>query len=447
MRKGFVAYSKADSSNVDRLMVHLKGLEYEGLIETWYDRYTTPGEEWDAKIRAELVAADIIIFCVSADLLATDYVQRIEIPKAIARRDRGEATVIPVIIGKCAWEDSALGKLQGIPGKGNTVQDYVRDGRPDDVWTEVTSAVRDAVRSYHKIPDHNRSISLEIGRIRREWLDVSPLERAKIYLNDPGAWIQNSTGINLQVYYEIFPEFTLIVTDAEDYIACNQEWTRGEVCVDNNYAAYYEIYYHQTCLARIHYVGFDDNKKSMVAPEWRPCGAGRFYFYEADSISYAVQKYHSAPDRKDHSEMLSIAGYGEISNQARSWWGRYMKIPVLRTGELNEFLGLHRDIEQSQDETEQYELFLRNQLEFEKWRNARLLELNADRAAEEARAGAANRAKLTPGDSGPRPQRRTARSRSRPVAEPRGLWEDNPPNEPGSGAGVDEQGNADGQED
>lgn len=163
-----------------------------------------------------------------------------------------------------------------------------------------------------------------------------------------------------------------MVTDAEDYIACNEEWTRGEIRIDNNYAAYYEIHYHQTCLARIRYVGFDDNKKSMIAPEWRSCGAGRFYFYEADSISYAVQKYHSIPDRKDHSRMLSIAGHGEISNQARSWWGRYMKIPVLRTGELNEFLGLHSGlefIEQSQDETEQYELFLRNQLEFEKWRN------------------------------------------------------------------------------
>ena len=65
---------------------------------------------------------------------------------------------------------------------------------------------------------------------------------------------------------------------------------------------------------------------------------------------------------------------------------------------------------------------------------ARLLELNADRAAEEARAGTASRAKLPPDNSGPRPQRRTAQSRSRPVAEPRGLWEDNPPNEPDPGA-------------
>ena len=372
MRKVFVAYSKADSSNVDRLMIHLKGLEYEGLIETWYDRHITPGEEWDARIRAELAAADVIIFCVSADLFNTDYVQKIEIPKAIARRDRGEATVIPVIIGKCDWEHTALGKLQGIPGKGSTVQDYVRDGRPDNVWTEVTSAVRHAVHSHHKIPDHNRSISPEIERMRRDQLDISPLERVKIYLSDPDAWIQSNTGINFYAYFEIFPEFTLKVTDAEDDIACNEEWTRGETRTDNNHAAYYEIHYHQTCLARIRYVSFDDNKKSMVAPNWKPCRAGRFYFYKADSIDYALQIYHSVRHHEDHSKTLYIAGEGKISNQARSCWGRYMKIPILRTGELNEFLGPHSDrafIDKSQNEAEEYESFLRNHLEFEKWRN------------------------------------------------------------------------------
>ena len=76
---------------------------------------------------------------------------------------------------------------------------------------------------------------------------------------------------------------------------------------------------------------------------------------------------------------------------------------------------------------------------------ARLLELNADRAAEEARTGTANRAKLPPGGSGPR--RHVARNHSRPVAEPRGLWENNPPNDPDPGARSDRLGDTDGQED
>ena len=48
-----------------------------------------------------------------------------------------------------------------------------------------------------------------------------------------------------------------------------------------------------------------------------------------------------------------------------------MKIPVVRTGELEGFLGPvdeHEIVEPSTDEVEQYQLFLRNQLDFEDWR-------------------------------------------------------------------------------
>lgn len=184
MRKGFVAYSKADFSDVDRLMVHLKGLEYEGLIETWYDGHIVPGEEWDSKIRAELSAADVIIFCVSADLLATEYVQRVEIPKAIARHERGEAIVIPVILRKCAWQGHALGRLQGIPAKDGTVRDYARNGDPDDVWTEVTSAIRDAVCSRQESLDQNRPISPDREAPPEAW--IQPSGAKPVILSDTG---------------------------------------------------------------------------------------------------------------------------------------------------------------------------------------------------------------------------------------------------------------------
>ena len=145
--KGFVGYSKEDSAVVERLMVHLKGLTYAGSIETWYDRYLTPGEEWGPKIRDELATADIIIFCVSADLLANEYVQRVEVPGAIARQDDGKAIVIPVILRPCDWQDHAFGKLQAIPAKDVTVDEYVRGDNVDEVWKEVTTGVRKAAGS------------------------------------------------------------------------------------------------------------------------------------------------------------------------------------------------------------------------------------------------------------------------------------------------------------
>ena len=215
----------------------------------------------------------------------------------------------------------------------------------------------------------------EIERMWRErfGLDMPPLERAKRYLNEPDAWSRliESDGSDANFYYTVFPEFTLRVTDAEAHMARHEEWTRGEIRTDNNHAGYYELHYHQTRLARIRFVSFDDYRKSMVAPDWRPLRAGRFYFYEADSINYAVQKFCSARDGRDDSLTLSIRGKGKASNEARSRWEHQMKIPVLRTGELEDFLGSDGECgfgEPSTDEAEQYQLFLRNQLEFDDWR-------------------------------------------------------------------------------
>ncbi len=241
----------------------------------------------------------------------------------------------------------------------------------------------DEVRPHHiytRVCDTNTPINdtAQPHDIERMWrerfgLDRSPLQRVKLYLSHPAEWslLIDDSGSNANFYHSVFPEFTLRVTDAEEHIARHEEWTRGEIRSDNNHAGYYEILYHQTRLARVRYVSFDDYKKSMVAPDTRPLGAGSFYFYKADSINYAVQKFYSTIEGEDHSTTLSIRGKGEACNEARLRWGYKLKIPVLRAGELDRFLNLlggSNHIDQSSDNEEQYELYIRNLLDFEDWR-------------------------------------------------------------------------------
>ena len=216
----------------------------------------------------------------------------------------------------------------------------------------------------------------EIERMWRErfGLDMTPYERVIRYLSKPDVWsLIAENGCNMNFHHKTFPEFTLKVANAEDHVARHEEWTRGEVCRNNNRAWYYELYYHQTRLAQIRYVNFDDNKKSMVAPNWEPRGVGRFYFYEIDSMDYAVQKFYSSLTSRDDSIKLSIGGHGEATDEARLRWDYQLKIPVIHKRELDDFLnfdGERKLVTPSTDEAEQYQLFLRNQLEFEDWHNS-----------------------------------------------------------------------------
>ena len=220
---------------------------------------------------------------------------------------------------------------------------------------------------------------LKRNQRERGEMDLSPLERAKRYLRDPDAWalLVRSDGCNGDFYHKQFPEFTLKVTDAEDQMARNEEWTRGEIRTNNNHAGYYDLYYHETLLKRTSYVSFDDHKKSMVAPKCVPCGtgesggSGRFYFYEADSIGYALQGFYATQEGEDHSSTLANRLDGTSGKTARQRWGHYLKIPVLDPGELEAFLhstGKCDPSNPSSDEDEQNQLFVCNLLAFDDWR-------------------------------------------------------------------------------
>ena len=176
---------------------------------------------------------------------------------------------------------------------------------------------------------------------QRFGLDASALEKAKRCLAEPTAWTLSEEDGYVCYHHDVFPEFTLKAASAEEVgLDSSQEWTRGEIRTDNNHAGWYELRCHQTLLRRIHYVSFDDNKKSIVAPDWRAIGRGRFYFYQADSIRYAVQRFWTALQPRDDSKGSTGTRRRRICQPRRGLDGAgTLDIPVLNPGELEGFPG------------------------------------------------------------------------------------------------------------
>ena len=241
------------------------------------------------------------------------------------------------------------------------------------------------VRAHHvytRVCDTNTPVnaSAQPHEVERMWrerfgLDAPALERARRCLEAPDAWTLREENGFVCCHHGVFPEFTLRAASAESEIGSNQEWTRGEIATDDNHAIWFELRCHQTILRRIHNVSFDNRKKSMVAPEWEPIGKGRFYFYRVGSVEYAIQQFWTELNGRDDSKGLRIRGHGESAGKARSRWRRGLSIPVVEPGELEGFLeGRRWDAicgpDPSTDPGEQYELFLRNLLDFDDWRRA-----------------------------------------------------------------------------
>ena len=78
--KVFISYSHSDGEYLDRLLVHLKPLEKEGLIDLWVDTRLRAGDRWRKEIDKALQRAIVAILLVSADFLASEFITDNELP-------------------------------------------------------------------------------------------------------------------------------------------------------------------------------------------------------------------------------------------------------------------------------------------------------------------------------------------------------------------------------
>jgi internalin A len=135
----FISYSHRDERLRNRLEVHLKLLQREGLIETWQDREIEAGEDWRQKIDDNLERADIILLLVSPDFLASDYCYENEMRRALELHEEKKARAIPVVVRDVNWKIAPLAKLQALPKDGKAVMTWANK---DTAWKNVSEGIQ-----------------------------------------------------------------------------------------------------------------------------------------------------------------------------------------------------------------------------------------------------------------------------------------------------------------
>ncbi len=148
--KIFISYTQADESYKNELATQLKLLKMQGLVEAWSDQEILPGQEWDAEIKEHLNEAEVILFLVSTEFLVSDYVNDVEIKKALERYDKGEVIIIPIIIRPIDISSFEIGKFQGLPSKAKPVSQW--DDK-DNAWLDVSNGIKKVIQSAQKKND------------------------------------------------------------------------------------------------------------------------------------------------------------------------------------------------------------------------------------------------------------------------------------------------------
>jgi molecular chaperone DnaK (HSP70) len=109
----FISYSHKDKKYLDRLMVHLRPLEKDGIIDLWVDTKLKSGDKWKIEIETALKRARAAILIVSADFLASGFIRDNELPPLLEKAEHEGTRIIPVIVTACRFErDKKLSMFQ-----------------------------------------------------------------------------------------------------------------------------------------------------------------------------------------------------------------------------------------------------------------------------------------------------------------------------------------------
>ena len=138
----FISYSHKDETYLEELRAHLSPLERNGKISPWDDRALVAGEKLDEELLKHLQSADLVAFLVSADFIQSVSCYEDELVETLDRRSHEHVEVVPIILRKCLWKNTAIGKFVAATKNGKAVTSY---SDRDSAWVEVVQQIEKIV--------------------------------------------------------------------------------------------------------------------------------------------------------------------------------------------------------------------------------------------------------------------------------------------------------------
>lgn len=141
----FISYSHKDSKYLERLKIHMKPLEKQGLIELWDDTKIKIGEKWEEKIFNALNNSAIAILIISADFLASDFIIDNELPPLLEKANSNGTIILPIILKKCRFErEKSLSKFQALNSP-NTPILSLAEHEQEVLWDKLSERIEELV--------------------------------------------------------------------------------------------------------------------------------------------------------------------------------------------------------------------------------------------------------------------------------------------------------------
>jgi class 3 adenylate cyclase len=108
----FVSYSHQDKDWLTLLRKHLSPYVQVGSVTIWDDTTIGVGDNWRDTIGQALQSACVAVLLVSPDFLASDFIQRNELPPLLTAAQRKGLKIVWLPIVASSYEETPIGQLQ-----------------------------------------------------------------------------------------------------------------------------------------------------------------------------------------------------------------------------------------------------------------------------------------------------------------------------------------------
>lgn len=137
----FYSYCHKDARHREAMERSLAPLKREGLLKNWSDRSILPGQSISRNVREEMDRADIMVFLLSQDFIASEACMK-EWRHAKQLAQRKSLFRIPIILRDCAWKDLLAGDdVKALPTDGTPLT----ESNVDAAWQQVYEGVKDVI--------------------------------------------------------------------------------------------------------------------------------------------------------------------------------------------------------------------------------------------------------------------------------------------------------------
>ena len=143
----FYSYCHKDEQYRERMEVALDLLKSDGFLSDWSDRDITAGTPFMPEIEKKQDSADLVVFLVSPDFLASDACKD-EWRRAKKKSEEEGQMLVPIILRPCSW------------GNFDNMKDYLalpQDGRPVSEWEDEDSAWLDVTEQIMSVLEEIRN--------------------------------------------------------------------------------------------------------------------------------------------------------------------------------------------------------------------------------------------------------------------------------------------------